>query len=223
MNIIELAISTIAPHNCLGCGQTGPIFCDNCRRTALSAPPSRCYRCHQATSQNKTCQNCRKRTGLSHVWVAANYEGNAKKLVYKLKFDRLRAASRPMAAAMDENLPILPSSVIITHLPTANNRVRRRGYDQAQLIAKNLAKRRRLAYQCLLVRKGATRQVGSSRSSRFGQLKGVFSIKNQKALSGAHILLIDDVLTTGASVESAAKTLKAGGAKTIDVSVFAQP
>jgi predicted amidophosphoribosyltransferase len=94
-----------------------------------------------------------------------------------------------------------------------------RGYDQAQVIARELAKRRQLAYRQLLSRSGTFRQVGASRESRFSQLKGAFTAKGH---TPSHVLLVDDVLTTGASVESAAKELKRNGAKTVDVAVFAQ-
>jgi ComF family protein len=155
--------------------------------------------------------------------VSASYEKTAKELVRKLKFARAQSAAKDIAAIIDENLPILPGQTIITHLPTASSRIRVRGYDQAQAIAKALAKRRGLPYMALLGRKGSARQVGASRTSRFEQLQGVFFAKNAKNVSGAHILLVDDVLTTGASVESAAARLKASGAKTVDVAVFAQP
>jgi predicted amidophosphoribosyltransferase len=94
-----------------------------------------------------------------------------------------------------------------------------RGYDQAQIIARELAKRRQLTYRQLLSRSGGHRQVGASRKSRFSQLKGAFIATGR---TPPHVLLVDDVLTTGASVESAAKELKRSGAKTVEVAVFAQ-
>jgi ComF family protein len=123
---------------------------------------------------------------------------------------------------MSENMPILPQKTVITHLPTASSRIRLRGYDQAQLIAKRLAKSRGLEYQDLLRRSGRSRQVGSSKKDRFKQLSGAFSAKQPRKIKGKHILLVDDVLTTGASIESAARELKACGAKRIEAAVFAR-
>jgi predicted amidophosphoribosyltransferase len=65
--------------------------------------------------------------------------------------------------------------------------------------------------------------LGATRKQRFKQLEHAFAAQNLNIVRDAHILLIDDVLTTGATVEAAAGVLKAAGAKTIDVAVFAQP
>jgi ComF family protein len=165
--------------------------------------------------------NCRRKTGLNRVWVLVSYDDVAKKLIYKLKYERAKSAARDIARVMDEQLPLLPENTIVTHLPTASSRIRVRGYDQAQLVARSLAKRKHLACKQLLGRKGGSRQVGASRKSRFQQLQGVFRLKHDVA--GAHVLLVDDVLTTGASIESAAKALKSGGAKKVEAVVFAQP
>jgi ComF family protein len=219
MNILERAINLIAPHSCVGCGYTGSVFCQPCSLTRLATLPSRCYSCHKATIQNKTCVNCKKKTGISRVWAATSYEGAAKELVHRLKFERAKAAGGDIARIMDKQLPILPGDVVVTHLPTASSRIRMRGYDQAQVIARELTKQRQLTYRQLLSRSGTFRQVGATRQSRFSQLKGAFTTKGP---TPSHVLLVDDVLTTGASVESAAKELKRGGAKTVDIAVFAQ-
>lgn len=139
-----------------------------------------------------------------------------------LKFERAKAAAEDIARIMDENLPLLPEETVVVHLPTAANRIRARGYDQARLIARKLAKSRGLKHQDLLGRKGSIRQVGSSRKKRFKQLEGAFSIKDKSKVRGRNVLLIDDVLTTGASIESAARELQASGAKKIEAAVFAQ-
>ena len=220
MNILELAISFIAPHNCIVCSRTGNMLCEACTQSSLKFQPSRCYRCHKATLQHKTCQSCMRQTSLSRVWVAASYDKTSQKLIYKLKFDRAGTASHDIANILAEQLPLLPTDVVVTHLPTVPARIRIRGYDQAQLIAKRLAKNKRLRYQPFLSRIKNTRQVGASRKNRFQQLEGAFSAKN--SVKGKHILLVDDVLTTGASLESAAKTLKKAGAARVEAAIFAQ-
>lgn len=155
--------------------------------------------------------------------MATEYEDSAKKLIHKLKFGRAKAAADILAAAMDSELPDLPGSVIVTNVPTANKRVRIRGYDQAKLIAKSLAKRRGRRYVEVLERLGSSRQVGSSREKRLSQLKDAFKPVKSKQIKNTHILLIDDVLTTGATLGAAGKTLKAAGAKIVDAAVFTQP
>lgn len=223
MNPLERAISLIAPHICTTCNKEGNLLCESCSNLLLARNPSRCYRCHKATVQNKTCLPCRKKTGIAHVWPACSYNSAAKELVYKLKFDRAKSASSDIARIIALQLPILPSNVLISHIPTVNKRVRIRGYDQAQLIAKDLAKLTGLEYKALLLRQKSARQVGAKRKDRFTQLENAFLAPRPDNIAGQHVLLVDDVSTTGATIESAAGLLRKNKAKLIDVAVFAQP
>lgn len=219
---VETIISLLAPHRCIGCGLEGTLLCESCSAASIIAPPSRCFLCHKATPQHQVCASCRRKSRLCNVWVAAEYDEAAKKLVHKLKFERAQAAADILAAIMDESLPDLPADTVITHVPTANKRVRIRGYDQSKLIAKSLAKRRGWQYRELLLRLGSSRQVGSSRKDRLVQLEDAFRPKFTD-LKDKQVLLVDDVTTTGATLEMAAKTLKSVGARKVSAIVFAQP
>lgn len=224
MNPLERLVSFVAPHLCISCGSEGSLLCESCRLSGLPSLPSRCYRCHQATKQSRTCRNCRRTTSITHAWVVSEYQGAAKELIHKLKFERAKAAAGVIAALLDECLPLLPGDITVAHIPTAQKRIRIRGYDQAYLIAVQLARRRGWRHKTLLDRHGSLRQVGATRQLRLRQLEGVFVSRTERhGTISPHVLLVDDVLTTGATIEAATKTLKAGGVKTIDVAVFAQP
>lgn len=224
-NPLEVLISTVAPHRCVTCGFSGSLICGSCEVEAFIHPPSRCYRCHKATPQSRVCETCRRYSGLSHVWVASEYQEISKQLIYKLKFKRAQAAAKTLASAIDGQLPDLPSTLIVTNVPTANKRVRMRGYDQAKLIAKELASLRGWQYMETLERLGSTRQVGAKREDRLIQLKHSFKPLPAKLrlLEDTHILLVDDVLTTGATLGAASKELRRAGARIIDGAVFTQP
>lgn len=165
---------------------------------------------------------CRKTSKLGYVWVGSEYVNLAETLVKKLKFENVRAASGSMAEHLIRVLPELPDNIIITHVPTATSRVRQRGYDQAQLLARDLARNTGKPDMRLLARSGQTRQVGTKRTQRIRQVEQAFRVRYPTLVRGAHIILVDDVLTTGATLENAAKTLKATGAKKVDAIVFAQ-
>jgi predicted amidophosphoribosyltransferase len=105
-------------------------------------------------------------------------------------------------------------------LPTANRRVRQRGYDQSQLIARQLAKLTNRPATRLLNRRGQSRQVGANRQTRRRQQASAYVICKQPPPNHP-ILLIDDILTTGASLEAAAVVLRQAGAQTISAAVFA--
>lgn len=153
--------------------------------------------------------------------MASDYDELSKRLVHKLKFERAAAASEVISAQIGEVVPLLPESIVVCYIPTASKRVRIRGYDQSRLIADGLSRGRGWSRKALMKRIGSSRQVGSDRKTRLAQMKGAFRVTQAKMPE--HVLLVDDVLTTGATVESAAEILKKSGVKTIDAVVFTQP
>lgn len=111
---------------------------------------------------------------------------------------------------------------LAVHVPTALSRARHRGFDHSKLLAKSIARSAKLDYSDLLGRTGNTRQVGASKAVRLGQAKGQYYIKNQKKAAGRNILLVDDVVTTGATLKECANILRKAGAKRVDALVFAK-
>ena len=150
------------------------------------------------------------------------YEDVGKDILQKLKFERVSYFSKDIARIMTEILPMLPPDTIICHVPTAPKRIRVRGYDQSQLIAKKLAKNKVLQYKNLVTRASNSRQLGATREKRFEQVKNSYQIKGKEVVKGAKILIVDDVTTSGATLEHLAKLLKKAGAKSVDAIVFAQ-
>jgi ComF family protein len=112
--------------------------------------------------------------------------------------------------------------VLIVPVPTARRRVRSRGYDQAVVIARALAKRKGCRYAPLLLRYGSQEQKQADRFQRRQQLRGAYAVREPASAVGARILLIDDVVTTGATLEEAATLLKAAGARVVGGLVFAR-
>lgn len=198
------------------------MLCRWCSEEALLRLPSRCYKCHAQTIDFATCNKCRRKSKLANVWVGGEYEGVAKTLIYKLKFERAKAAARTVAELMDEFLPYFPADIIVSHVPTASRRRRQRGYDQSELIASRLAKTRSLRHVGLLGRIGQSRQVGADKKTRQEQIENMFYAINPRRISGKSILLIDDIVTSGASLEAAALALKQNGARKIFAATFAQ-
>lgn len=221
MSLLDKLLSLLAPHECLGCGKQGSLICDKCA-TELSKISERCYRCRRLSPGNLTCSKCHKLSKLTQVKVATIYSGIAKELVWKLKFSGARAAANSMAIIMSQQIES-SRNMLIVPVPTATSRVRQRGYDQAVLLAKELARQTGMKYVSCLSRTSQAHQVGAGRSQRIKQLAGAFRVTKSDQISGAHILLIDDVITTGATLESAALILKKAGAKRVDALIFAQP
>ncbi len=154
--------------------------------------------------------------------MAATYDGAVKRLIRAYKFERVRAAYQPLAQAISDNLPYLPSDTIVVPIPTASSRVRRRGYDHAQLLAREVARMHNWEYQRLLRRRHGDRQVGSTRSERMKQAAGAFELSGPLDLESVNILLIDDVTTSGATLMAAAQLLSKAGAKQVNAAVAAK-
>lgn len=216
--MFDLLTSIYAPHTCLGCDTEGTILCSACA-AAISYPAARCYRCHSLATEARTCRACRPASKLFRVQVAAEYTQRNKDLVKQLKF----AGNRSVAAILAERMSHLltaTADTLIVPVPTATGRVRLRGYDQSVLIARSLAAASDLPYCPALLRSGQQRQLGARRQDRLQQMQQSFVL--HKEVSGRSIVLIDDVITTGATLEAAALCLRQAGARRVEALVYAR-
>jgi ComF family protein len=205
VSLIDRILSIIAPHDCLGCGKEGKLLCFSCLASLPEVSPKRLQSPY-----------------LTEVRSASHYKGVAKELVWKLKSSGAQEAARIMATCMLKHFTKSKNSLIV-HVPTATSRVRQRGYDQASLLARELAKQSKLPCLSCLIRTGQAHQVGAGREQRLSQLNNAFRLKSSLLIKNAHIILVDDVVTTGATLEIVASLLKQAGASKIEAITFAQP
>lgn len=225
MLILDKLISLYAPFNCLGCGiENKALLCPICTQT-IPPVPSRCYRCMAVTHDYAVCDRCRRYTPLRHVTVAVHYDGVAKELLHTAKYERAVHGLSEIAEIMKDHMEHLYEEGYdyIVPVPTATSRVRQRGYDQAEVLASHIARGIAIPNASLLLRFGQAHQVGAGRITRLKQLQGAFRLKDTAKVSGRRLLLVDDVITTGATLEAAAAVLKKAGAARVDAIVFAQP
>jgi len=222
MSIIENLVRIFAPHICIGCGaEQDALVCDSCRET-MPILPSRCYRCGAATEVYAVCAGCQAHTPLGRAAVATAYDGLAKQLVHSLKYERAQYAAQEMGSMLKMYAEHFPEDAVFVHIPTATSRVHARGYDHAALLACAVARMSGRPRRRLLARTGQARQVGSNRMERRQQLKNAFRPIHTSDIRGCHIVLVDDVLTTGTTLETAARVLLKAGAARVDALAFAQ-
>ncbi len=215
-------LALFAPHDCVGCGAEGLLLCYQCQ-SHMYPPTPRCYSCLIKSSGWDTCKLCRPTSPLSRAQAVVRYEGAAKDLVWKLKFGRARDGAREIGQLLAAGAQVsFDHNLVAVSVPTAPVRVRQRGYDQAALIAKAFAVEAGLPYAALLRRSGSQKQVGSNKAQRLQQIQHAYRPVKRTHIQGATILLIDDVLTTGATLESCARVLLEAGARRVEALVFAQ-
>lgn len=189
---------------------------------ALPVVPSRCYRCKAVTDNYCVCTTCQSTTPLEQVVVLTHYTGVAKELLHHMKYERARAGIEEVATLLAPQFWCVPSGASLAHIPTATSRVRQRGYDHAQVLARSLSRLTGRTHRTALARVGQAHQVGARRAERLRQLQGAFRPVRPQGFQGKHLILVDDVLTTGATLEAAARELKRAGAKQVSAVVFAQ-
>lgn len=220
MPVIEHIISLIAPHRCLACSAEGSLLCKKCS-SQLPPAVSRCFKCQQLSSGGLTCASCSKLSALRVVSSATAYDDVAKLLVHQLKFERALAAVGPIAKLMQARVKISPNS-IVTYAPTANARVRLRGYDQAQRIARAIAADAGVPFYPLLARLTNNRQVGASAEQRQQQATHAFRLLTPHIPKHKPVIIVDDVITTGATLDAAARVLNDAGIQDVRAITFAQ-
>lgn len=157
--------------------------------------------------------------------VALFDDSTARQLVHRLKYgDRLetgRLLGRWMARAAHE---LLTDTPLIVPMPLHRARLWRRQFNQAALLGDEIARVTGLTCDPFLLDrvKSTAPQVGMTRAQRALNVQGAFKVPDSADVTGRRILLVDDVLTTGATANAAARALLRGGAKTVDLVVFAR-
>jgi ComF family protein len=111
---------------------------------------------------------------------------------------------------------------LVVAVPTATGRIRHRSFDHSSYLARGIARELGFNHMNALTRIGQTRQVGAERSIRLKQAHGNYIVKYPNLITDRNILLIDDVVTTGATLRAVTKAIRAAGAAQIDALVFAK-
>jgi predicted amidophosphoribosyltransferase len=205
MKLLHAVAAGIVPPLCAACGR-------NCRPEATI-----CTRCSRrlATAAPLTGQGP---PGIDRVWSSASHEGVARDLVTALKFRRLLPVADLMADRIHWLAPADLLTGSIVPVPAAPLRALARGFDPAGEIAAALSERLELPVSSCLSRQGGRRQMGKRRAQRIGHPPLIHA----RGEPPRNILLIDDVLTTGATLSASARALREAGAVRVVAITFAR-
>ncbi len=205
------AMELLLPSRCVGCGAGGTYLCDACLGRARRAGPLAFDPADRAFDE---------------VTAPLVYEGTARTAVHRLKYSGLRAIAPSMARPMAEALssPQVRADVIVP-VPLHPSRLRQRGFNQALLLARPIAEAVGLPVRDDLLQRlvASTPQVDAgSIDERRANVDGAFGLAPGAEIAGLRVVLVDDVLTTGSTLEAAAGVLKRGGARSVHALAFAR-
>lgn len=194
--------SAVLPHRCAGCQQLGPVLCDTCRFAVASSPAT---------------------IVPGGITAALTFDGVVRTAVLGMKYRNRRAAAKVLAEVLVRRLGLIgpgrPHYDVVTWAPTSRRRSIERGYDQAELLARAVAAHLGVPCRRLLYRTHGTPQTGRSRAERLAGPE--FRVRPGRA---PRVLVVDDVVTTGATLIAAGEALHAAGIRDVRlVAVAATP
>lgn len=213
--MINFLLDFIFPVFCQSCFAEGSYLCLVCQNK-IDTTEQRCAVCGRASLLGLTHVNCASaHTALKGLLVASDYQNQAvRDLIWNLKYNGVQGIAGVLATIISDCLvkhDLLDyfSDSIIVPVPLHKKRQRLRGFNQAELLARELA--RRLNLECCLVlkkTKPTARQVELEKDQRLLNLVGSFEADALTSLSNKKIILVDDVAATGATLEECARALK---------------
>lgn len=230
---MEAALELISPTRCAGCERPGELICSACENTMQIIDPARsCLHCG-APFGAMVCTECAgAKTDLDRCLAAAVFDGPVGRIVraYKDGGERrlaaeiarimLAAAVRAQREAPGRYGGLLVRADAVVFVPATASAFRRRGFDHMELIARHLSGRSDIPLLDALVKHGSSDQRELGRADRLAEALGAYEVV--LPVRDKRILLIDDVITTGATMSAAASALKAAGASRVDGLAFAR-
>jgi ComF family protein len=212
--VLNAVLDLLLPPRCGGCGRLGSLYCDACRRRTRRLEEPICRRCGAEVEHARNGCGCRNRIRrLTRLRSAAAYEGPLEKALHRFKYEGRRPLALPLALLLAERMAVDGlAAELVTWVPLHERRHRRRGYNQAELLGRELARLCGLPTVAGLVRvRDTPPQVGLDRLRRQTNVADAFRWEG-KECARRSLLLVDDVATTGATLEACAGALKAAGA-----------
>lgn len=216
-------VDLVFPSSCVGCSDFGPLLCENCLQK-IGEPQDTCVFCDDKTLHGKTCYQCQTKNSLAGVISVGKYQNVIlRNAVHALKFSGVKEISALLGNMLDKRISQTLSSSLseftLVPLPLHSIRKRERGFNQAELLAQNISTKLLLPCQEILIRTRATKPQAKinhkTENLRKENVAKAFAINPLHLHIPEKIIIVDDVATSGATLEEAAKTLREAGVKEI--------
>ena len=214
-----MAVNLLFPQWCVGCGKEGDFICYSCRRLLPRIMPPLCPRCGRPQPSGILCSSCVSwRAEIDGIRSPFHFDGVMRQAIYQLKYKIIRALAAPLAQLLNDYLIANPvPGEVLVPVPLHRKRLRERGCNQSSLLARELGKLINLPVvdDCLIRQRYAPPQARTSTiDERQSNVAGAFAGCDQR-LRDKQVLLIDDVSTSGATLDACATALKAAGATSV--------
>lgn len=220
-------LDLLFPIACLSCKKEGVYFCRACRDAIPVFPPA-CFVCKKLVPQDgrapagRTCKACRKKSFIYGSFSPFSYGHPViRDAIHRLKYKRARGIAPVLGEMLCSSLAFyqvaLPHDVFLIPIPLHKSRERTRGFNQSRLIAQELARKLHLTLRTDILKKikETAPQMELLREARLTNLAGTFVVSDTSAVRNRTCILVDDIKTTGATMEEAARVLKDAGARKI--------
>ncbi len=214
-----IALDLLFPQHCVGCGKEGEFLCYSCRQSLPGITPPLCPRCGRPQPSGILCPGCVGWSAqIDGIRSPFRFDGAMREAVHQLKYRNLRALAVPLAKLLQDYLftdPV-PAEVLVP-VPLHRKRLRERGYNQSSLLARQLGKLANLPIvdDCLIRQRHAPPQARTATvEERQSNVTDAFTCHDLR-LRDKQVLLIDDVSTSGATLDACAAALKAAGATSV--------
>ncbi|MGB9707170.1 MAG: phosphoribosyltransferase family protein [Microgenomates group bacterium] len=207
----------IFPKFCLGCGAIGSYLCLNCRKKIKPANSNRCFYCKKLSYNGLTHAFCLKNLSIDGFFSVFYYNCFLKKIIKNIKY---QLAKEIIYELLETTSPYLLNNLgfykklftnaKIQPIPLAKERFNKRGFNQAQIIGKFFSHIFNLPLIDVLERKKSTPYLSQTKDKKERVLimRGAFALKKNIIFKEKKIIIVDDILTTGATVKEAARVLK---------------
>ncbi|HXF70361.1 MAG TPA: ComF family protein [Thermoflexus sp.] len=216
--LAEGILDLLFPPRCAGCGRPGVVWCSTCAADARPITPPICSLCGTPGVTGKRCPRCQEDPlQLEGVRSCFVYHGPIRRALHRLKFHGRYRIAQVLASQMAEGWARFGMEAdLLIPVPTSKARQRQRGYNQAAMLGQALAKRLAIPLHPYALRRvRATRsQVGLARSARRENVQGAF-LGDPRWVQGKRVVVVDDVCTSGATLEACAIALYQAGAASV--------
>ncbi|MBI2676789.1 MAG: ComF family protein [Candidatus Yanofskybacteria bacterium] len=230
----DFLFDLLFPIHCLGCRQIQNAsdpdkhLCRLCFEKINLRKGFECAFCSSPASQGETCPFCKKNHYLDFIWIAASYEEPlVKKMLWALKYKFIVSAKKPLGKLLikflkeknkDRFFDSYRSEVVLIPLPLHRLRLNWRSYNQSELLAEELAGEFKLEIAVGVLERTKNKKPQAeieNKEERIKNTEGIFVCPRPEKIKNKTVVLVDDIATTGATLDECARILKEAGAKKV--------